>query len=56
MIEKELLPFPLEGNDKFIAEMKTFKKRRASVGTWFSRSTESPGCVPGMARLLYGDV
>jgi len=24
MIERELLTFPLEGKDKFIAEMKTF--------------------------------
>jgi hypothetical protein len=32
MIEKELLAFPLEGNDEFIAEMKTFNdphKRQA---------------------------
>jgi len=27
MIETELLTFPLEGKDKFIAEMKTFNAR-----------------------------
>jgi len=28
MIEKELLTFPLEGKDKFIAETKTFNEQR----------------------------
>jgi hypothetical protein len=57
MIETELLTCPLEGKDKFIAEMKTFNVKISSV------LAERSGvqniycivlCTPGMGVNLWG--